>query len=142
LTKERLEQLQYIETAIDLIKTDIKETDEKIKAEEAKPGIPSKGKCSMAEFPYIETSYDFQLSASASMEKLKRKMVEKNIELNEELAALEDWLNGVKDFNLQNILRLRYRNGLTQEQIADELGYTRSAIAMILKRFWEEGGSE
>lgn len=69
--------------------------------------------------------------------KLKRRLGEKLCSIQDEIAELEQWLDGVEDPQLRDILRLQYMNGLTQEEIAEELGYSRSAIAMALKRFWD-----
>ena len=70
--------------------------------------------------------------------KLKQRLYEKLGRIQAERWYLENWLDGVQDPELRDILRLQYVNGLTQEEIAQELGYTRSAIGMKLQRFWEQ----
>ena len=67
---------------------------------------------------------------------VRQRLYEKQRQIQDEIAFLEDWLDGVPDPEMRDILRLQYVNGLTQEQIAEELGYSRSAIAMKLNRFW------
>lgn len=69
--------------------------------------------------------------------KLKRRLGEKLCSIQAEIADLEQWLDGVEDPQTRDILRLQYVNGLTQEEIAEELGYSRAGIASILKRFWD-----
>ncbi len=70
--------------------------------------------------------------------KLRQRLYEKLGRIQAERWYLENWLDGVQDPELRDILRLQYVNGLTQEEIARELGYTRSAIGMKLQRFWEQ----
>lgn len=67
---------------------------------------------------------------------IRQRLYEKQRQIQQEIAFLEDWLDSVEDPELRDILRLQYINGLTQEQIAAELGYSRSAIAMKLNRLW------
>ena len=67
---------------------------------------------------------------------LRQRLYDKLHRIQAERQELEDWLDNVDDPEMRDILRLLYINGLTQEQAAEELGYTRSGIAMKLKRFW------
>lgn len=67
---------------------------------------------------------------------LKERYYQKLRDIQREIAFLEGFLDQVEDPQTRDILRLYYVNGLTQEQIAEELGYARSAIAMKLHRFW------
>ena len=69
---------------------------------------------------------------------VRQKLYEKQRQIQDEIAFLENWLDSVPDPEMRDILRLQYINGLTQEEIAAELGYSRSAIAMKLNRFWEQ----
>lgn len=69
--------------------------------------------------------------------KLRQKLYDKLNRIQQDRQEIEDWLDGVADPEIRDILRLQYINGLTQEQIADELGYERSGIASKIKRFWD-----
>lgn len=69
---------------------------------------------------------------------LKERYYQKLRDIQQEIAFLESFLDQVTDPQTRDILRLYYVNGLTQEQIAEELGYTRSAIGMKLQRFWTD----
>ena len=68
---------------------------------------------------------------------VRQKLYEKQRQIQQEIAFLEDWLDSVEDPELRDILRLQYINGLTQEQIAAELGYARETVSRKLKAFWE-----
>lgn len=68
---------------------------------------------------------------------IRQRLYEKHRKIQKEIVYLEGWLDSVSDPEMRDILRLMYINGLTQEEIAAELGYTRAAIAQKLKRFWD-----
>lgn len=70
-------------------------------------------------------------------DRLKRKQQRKLQAIRDEIAELEDWLDSIMDTELRDILRLQYINGLTQEEIAEELGYSVITIKRRLKRFWK-----
>lgn len=57
--------------------------------------------------------------------------------IQQEIAFLEGFLDQVEDPQTRDILRLYYVNGLTQEQIAEELGYTRETISRKIRDFWQ-----
>lgn len=67
---------------------------------------------------------------------LQQKYYDKLQKILQEIATMEDWLDAISDPELRDILRLQYVNGLTQEQIADELGYSPITIKRRLKNFW------
>lgn len=69
--------------------------------------------------------------------RLYRRYIRKLIEIQKEIEELEMFLETIDDPELRVLLRLRFINGLTQEQIADKLGYSRSAVAMKIKRFFD-----
>lgn len=69
--------------------------------------------------------------------RIQQEYYEKLRRIQSEIAAIEKWLDGVPDPEVRDILRLQYVNGLTQEQIADELGYARETVSRKLKKFWE-----
>lgn len=69
---------------------------------------------------------------------VRHRLYEKHRQILAEIAFLERWLDSVSDPEIRDILRLQYIRGLTQEEIAAELGYGRSAIAMKIKQFWDQ----
>lgn len=68
---------------------------------------------------------------------VRQKLYKKHRQIQQEIAFLEDWLDSVEDPELRDILRLQYINGLTQEQIAAELGYSERTIRRKLCEFWK-----
>ena len=73
---------------------------------------------------------------------VRQRLHEKQRQIQQEIAFLEDWLDSVEDPELRDILRLQYINGLTQEQIADELGYSVITIKRRLRIFWKSRQSD
>lgn len=69
---------------------------------------------------------------------LQQRYYDKLLRIQEEIKAMENWLDSVSDPELRDILRLQYVNGLNQEQIADELGYVRETVSRKIKKFWED----
>lgn len=69
--------------------------------------------------------------------KLRQRLYEKLGRIQSERMILENWLDNVSDPEIRDILRLQYVNGLTQEEIAQELGYARETISRKLSTFWE-----
>jgi RNA polymerase sigma factor (sigma-70 family) len=69
--------------------------------------------------------------------KLRQRLYEKLGRIQSERMILENWLDDVADPEIRDILRLQYINGLTQEEIAQELGYSVITIKRRLRNFWE-----
>ena len=69
---------------------------------------------------------------------LQQKYYEKLQHIQEEISIIENWLDSVPDPEMRDILRMQYVNGLTQEQIADELGYSVITIKRRLRKFWKD----
>ncbi|MDD4566091.1 MAG: hypothetical protein PHE79_11535 [Eubacteriales bacterium] len=94
-------------------------------------------KGSMTEHPYIEQTIRICGVDEHKAKKVRKRLEYKLEELQEAISAMEDYLDTVDDPEMRTILRLYYRNGLTQGQIGAELGYDRSVISRKLKFFWE-----
>lgn len=69
---------------------------------------------------------------------IRQRWYEKLRTIQTEIRELEDWLDEVEEPQLRDILRLQHINGLTQEQIAEEIGYSVITIKRRLKKFWKD----
>ena len=127
MTKEELEQLQYL-------KLEVKQLQEELKSG---PPTTDSVKGSMDEFPYIEQTIKIFGADESKAGKLRKKLEKKLKKLQDMISDMEEWLDTIPDSETRLILRLTYRNGLKQEQIADELGYVQSAISKKMTAFWK-----
>lgn len=66
-------------------------------------------------------------------DRLYSRLAQKLREIQREREQIENYLEEVEDPEMRVLLRLRYINGLTQEQIADEMNYSLSTIKRRLK---------
>lgn len=93
-------------------------------------------KGSMPEFPYIERTIKI-VGVDEDKAKKVRKKLEKTLDdLQEMILVMEEWLETVEDSGIRTILRLQYRNSLSQAKIAEELGRSEKTIQRKLKMFW------
>lgn len=86
----------------------------------------------------VVRGYGMADGAYKKQQKLKKRLARKLEELQDRLAEMEDWLDDIEDPTMRTILRLYYRNGLTQEQIGEEIGYSRSGARNKIDEFWEK----
>lgn len=57
--------------------------------------------------------------------------------VSDRIQAMEAFLDDVEDAEMREILRLRYQDGMTHEEIGDVIGYSRQAVQKKEERFWE-----
>ncbi|MCU7380933.1 hypothetical protein OBO34_21700 [Clostridiales Family XIII bacterium ASD5510] len=138
MTKERLEQLKYIERSLKSVQDDIKHLNRQIASSTGRT-FTDVTKGSMPAHPYIERHYEIQGIDMSHYDRLCIKLREKEAELQKKLLELENWLEGIEDEKLYLIFRLRYRDGMTTKQIGDELGYTQSAISRKINDYMRNG---
>lgn len=53
------------------------------------------------------------------------------------IQRMEAFLDGIEDAEIRQIMRLRYQDGLSQEEIAERMHYARSSIQKKEERFWK-----
>lgn len=137
MTKERLNELRFIEKSIKSIQNDIKKTTDDL--QDAKEKVYTDVvKGSIPEHPYIERHVQIKGIDCSSHEKLIKRLRERENELQEKLLDLEKWLDGIEDERLYLIFRMKYRNGLTNKEIADELGYDKSRISQLISGYLKD----
>lgn len=100
---------------------------------------------SMKDYPYAEKH--FVLSGSditsdeARQEKLKQLLIDlsaKRKHYDDVICDIGIELEKITDSEISTILFEKYVEGKSDSQIADDLGYERSAISKKIKRFFEE----
>lgn len=70
---------------------------------------------------------------------LKERYYQKLRDIQQEIAFLESFLDQITDPQTRDILRLYYVNGMTQEQIAEDLGFFKNDAQVAsehVEKFW------
>ena len=70
--------------------------------------------------------------------KLRDQWYVKLVNVSYKIQQMERFLDGVEDAELREILRLRYQDGKSQEEVGELLGYSREAVAKKEQRFWQK----
>lgn len=90
-------------------------------------------------YPHVRVESGYGDSGyAARQQRLYDKLLRQLQSIQKEREEMCRWLDSVDDPELRDILRLQYINGLTQEQIADELGYSVITIKRRLRDFWKD----
>ena len=128
MTKIELEQIEKLKGEIKTLQSQISDVQSHIVSDTVTGCTPSRPDKHVIRITGIDTT---------KSDKLHRKMRIKLEELQELLYDLETWIEELPDPEVRNIMRLYYRNGLTQEEIGRELGYSRQRIGQKLNEFLE-----
>lgn len=64
------------------------------------------------------------------LKRLKRKRMK-------EIERAEVFIESVQDPTMRSILRMYYRDGFSQKQIGEELGYSHGYIRNMINKFWK-----
>lgn len=72
---------------------------------------------------------------------LEEKIMIKSKRLENEVMLLENFLDGIEDSEMRDIIRLYFVEGLTQEEIGRRKGYSRQAIQKKIDKFFEKNKS-
>lgn len=74
----------------------------------------------------------------AKCEALAKRIDVKTSAIEKKVADLENYLDDIESSEMRDILRLYYADGLSQEEIGQRKGYSRSAITRKIQNYWEE----
>lgn len=70
--------------------------------------------------------------------KLRDKWYVKLVNVSYKVQQMENFLDSVEDAEMREILRLRYQDGKSQEEVGEMLGYSRQAVQKKEERFWQK----
>lgn len=79
-----------------------------------------------------------QGTSSKRHDDLAKRYAAKAEKLKEKIHDTEDDLEQIDDPIIRDTFRLYYQEGMTEEQIADRKGYSRSAISTKINDFWNK----
>lgn len=129
------ERLQERLSRIRAVKMEIKDLQNRI---DNLPVTKDSVRGSMVEFPYIERTITITGIDVSSAARLRRKLERKCAELQDEISELEDIMEDVSDPEMRLILRLHYVDGLSQDQVAEEMGYATRTIQRKMAKFFQD----
>lgn len=127
MTRDRLERLNIIKAEIRAIKKDL--ADASVVSDTVKGSLP--------EHPWTSHPIKIEGMGFSTQTRLAKRLNQKLQELQEELLYLEEFLDTVPDDKMRTILRLKFRNGLTDRQIGAEIGYSRQRVGQLISEFFK-----
>lgn len=78
---------------------------------------------------------------SEEWKRLQMKYTQRLGDITRRVLLCEIFLDKVKDSEMRQILRYRYEDGMTHEEIGAKMGFSRQAIQKKEERFWNEQGN-
>ena len=99
------------------------------------PTVAGTVKGSMSAFPYIETHMSVVMSEPKQADVIYRQMMingKRQERVDELLTEIEEFISQIPDSNTRQIFELIYLNGNTQQEVGDQLGYTKGRISQIV----------
>lgn len=125
MTRDRLEQLNMIKAEIKAIKKSL--ADANVVTDTVVGSHP--------EHPWTSHPIKIEGMGFNAQTRLIKRLNQKLEELQDELLYLENFLDTVPDNKMRTILRLKFRNGLTDREIGEEVGYSRQRIGQLISEF-------
>lgn len=127
MTKFELEQLRSLKLEIKAIQDELHNL----------PVATDTVEGSGPEFPYVKHKIKIRGLDDQRGAALRLMLEEKMEMLRIAIQTMEEWLDLLPDSEIRTILRMKYRNGMKDHEIAMELEYCRQAISMKIKRFFD-----
>ena len=99
------------------------------------PTVTGKVKGSMDTFPYIETHMRIIMDEPKQADVIYRQMIingKRQHQVDELLTEIEEFISQIPDSTTRQIFELIYLNGNTQQEVGEQLGYTKGRISQII----------
>lgn len=132
MDKKKLKQYRSLKKEQKMLEEKIEKLNEKA---EKIPTVTGKVKGSMDTFPYIETHMRIIMDEPKQADMIDRQMrinERRREQVEELLAEIEEFISLIPDSNARQIFELIYLNGKTQQEVGDQLGYTKGRISQIV----------
>jgi hypothetical protein len=136
MTRQKLKQVRYLTREIGLLQNQIASLEATVVTDCVKGSDPR--------HPYTEraffiTGFD-RAEHARKMDRLKRKMQRRVDDLLDLRAEIIEWVEGIEDSLLRQIIVLRHVNGLSWRQVAREIGgrNTAESIRKLHDRYFEK----
>lgn len=135
MTRQKLKQIRHLKREIELLQEQISNLESEI--------VTDKVWGSDSEHPWTEKSFYITGFAheehSRKMKRLKERLQRRVDDLMDLRAEILEFVEGIDDSLLRQVIILRHVNGLTWEQVAREVGggNTGDSVRMMHDRYFE-----
>ena len=129
MDKKKLRQYRSLKKEQKMLEEKMNERAEKI------PTVTGKVKGSMDTFPYIETHMRIIMDEPKQADVIYRQMIingKRQHQVDELLTEIEEFISQIPDSTTRQIFELIYLNGNTQQEVGEQLGYTKGRISQII----------
>lgn len=102
------------------------------------PEVMGKIKSSMKEFPYIETHMTVRMDEPKQAETIQhliRINEARKQQVDEMLIEIEEFIQEIPDSTARQIFEMVFLEGRRQQEVADEVGYSRGRIPQIISKY-------
>ena len=136
MTRQELKQLRHLKREIELLQDQIVNLESEIVTDKVRGSDPR--------HPYTEKSFYITGFAheehSRKMKRLKERLQRRVDDLMDLRAEIIEWVEGIEDSLLRQIIILRHVNGLGWRQVAREIGgrNTAESIRKLHDRYFEK----
>lgn len=138
MTKKKLKQYGALKREIELIDTKL---DQLYDRQKNIPTVLGKVKGSSPEFPYIETRptvYMDEPGESDQIKKLIRMKTSRKTAAMDTVLEVEEFIAAIQDSTARQIFELTFLEEKKQQEVADQVGYSRSRISQIIKEYLKD----
>ena len=135
MTRQKLKQIRHLKREIELLEEQILNLEAGI--------VTDKVRGSLSHHPWTETSFKItgfdREELGQKMERLKKKMQRRVDDLLELRTEILEFVEGIDDSLLRQVIILRHVNGLSWEQVAKEVGggNTAESVRQMHSRFFK-----
>ena len=134
MTRQKLKQVRYLKREIKLLQEQILTLESEIVTDKVTGSDP--------EHPWTERHYIIKGLPGERNEKLLRlrdRLERRKSDLQDLRAEIFEWVEGIEDSLLRQVIILRHVNGLSWRQVAREIGggNTADGVRMLHDRYFE-----
>lgn len=133
MDKEQLKQIRYIKSEIEIIENQIDNIEPTM--------VTDKVTGSSAHFPYVQRSFTLEGIDTEDCERrtirLQRKLIKRKEKLLELQEEVNNFIDGIEDSLVRQIITLRYIEGLNWYEVSDRIGEnsTSESVRKIAERY-------
>ena len=138
MDKKTLNQYRALAKEIPKLKKDIERL---LKSLDAIPEMKGKVSKSADEFPYIMQHITVDVKEQRAATEIKQQIRYKELRLEKaerEKTAIEGFIAGIEDSTDRQIFELYFIDGMQQDKVAQEVGYSRGRISQIISHYLKD----